>query len=457
MEYKEFLERKKIYHSESGFDSKDIDKRLFDYQKDIVEWCCKLGKSALFTMTGTGKTLMELEFSRQVFIEEKKNILIVSPLAVSHQFIKEGLKIDVEVNEIRKNGIKKGINIINYEQLHNINADEFIAVILDESSILKNYSGKIRNEIINKFRNTKYKLCGTATPSPNDYQELGNHSEFLDVMKRKEMLSTFFIHDSAHTQDWRLKKHAEDEYWKWLSSWACVMTKPSDLGYKETYVLPKLNIEVIQVKTDIKLDEYLFPINAESLDERRKARQLTVSDRVKKVKEIVESNNDYNLIWCDYNIESELLHKNIYESVEVKGADTDEKKEKALFDFSDGNIKNMITKPKIAGFGLNWQHCNNIIFCGLSDSYEQYFQAIRRCYRYGQKRDVNVYIVVSDIEANVLENIKRKEKKMNEMINSVIEHTRSYIIDGIKNHKKLNSNYIAVEDIKFPMFLKSEA
>jgi len=459
MNYKSFIKDKIIKSYKSGFDIdiKDINPKLFDFQKDLVKWSLKLGKAALFTMTGTGKTFMECEFAKHVYNKTKQNALIVAPLAVSKQTILEAKKINIKVNHIRNNSIKAGINIINYEQLDKINADDFGCIILDESSILKNYSGKMRNMIIDKFSKTPYKLCGTATPSPNDYMELGNHSEFLDIMKRKEMLAMFFVHDGETTSQWRLKGHASNEFWKWIASWAAILRKPSDLDYDDKgFILPDLITHEHVIKTDVSFGDSLFQEYAETLSERRQARKMTIEERVKHATDIVNNSNEIFLIWCNLNAESEMLRKKIKDSVEIKGSNKDSYKTEKMLDFAQGKIKCLITKPKIAGFGMNWQICHNMIFVGLSDSFEQYFQAVRRSYRFGQKKKVNVHIITSDIEGNVIQNIKRKERNANKMLVELVKHTRLLVKQNIKLENKIQSNYYASVKFQLPKFIKGE-
>ena len=456
MTYQEYIDNKIKFTRESGFDIEieELNPILFDYQKDLIKWSLKLGKSALFTMTGTGKSYMEIEWSWQVYKKTKGNVIIITPLAVSNQMIEMAKVIGIEINNMRHNKIKSGLNIINYEQLSKIDASEFIGVVLDESSILKNFTGKIKNDIIDMFKNTQYKLCGTATPSPNDYIELGNHAEFLDVMKRSEMLSMFFINDASDTGQWRMKGHAVDKFWQWVSSWAAILTKPSDLDYDDSkFILPLLKTYEIIIETGIKLKENLFSVAAETLEERREARRLTISEKVKRLAEMINNSDDIWLVWCDLNIESDLCKKNIKNSVEIKGSDSDEFKEKNILDFAHGNIKCLITKPSIAGHGINWQVCHNMAFVGLSDSFEAYFQAVRRCYRFGQKKEVNVYIMTSDIEGNVLQNIKDKEKRAMQMISGMVEHTKNYVKNNIKEHNLNKTNYYANDNMVLPEWL----
>ena len=455
--YNNFLKNKNIIHKSSGFECNDLPDILFDYQYDLVKWSLMLGKSSLFTDTGTGKTIMQLIFGQKVYEKTNKSCLIVSPLGVSFQTIEEAKnKLDLNVNWLKYNDYRKGLNIINYESLHKINLNDYDCIVLDESSILKSYSGKIRNMLIDMYKNYSYKLCCTATPSPNDYEELGNTSEFLNILKRKEMLSMFFIHDSADTSKWRLKKHGKEKFWEWLSSWAAIMSNPKDLGYKKDLTLPELKIHNHILETNIKFKDELFVTEAETLQERREARRLTLFDKIKMLSEKVNKSNEVHLVWCDLNIESELAKKNINDSFEVKGSDKDEYKEKTMLDFAKGKIKCLITKPSIAGFGMNWQLCHNMHFIGLSDSFESYYQAIRRCWRYGQKNEVNVNIYLSNLETSVLRNIKTKETRHNKLINILSGHTKRYLTDNLHHHKIIDQNYEMNKNVILPYFIRSE-
>jgi superfamily II DNA or RNA helicase len=451
MNYKNFLKNKdiKVNNSDLEILRNDLNNKLFEYQKDLVNWSLKLGKSALFTDTGTGKTIMQLEFAEKVYQKTNKNCLIVCPLGVTYQTVEEAKeKLDINVNILRNNPFKKGINIINYEMLDKVNYVDYDCVILDESSILKNYSGKLRQKIINSFHNYTYKLACTATPSPNDFMELGNHSEFLNNMKRVEMLSMYFVHDSGNTSQWRLKKHSIYDFWKWVSSWGAIMHNPADLGYNDKrFNLPKLNYNEIIVNSNKKFNAGFFAISANTLSERREARKITLDQKVDVLSNIVNNSNDIHLIWCDLNIESEKAKKNIKDTIEIKGSHSFQYKEEMMLKFAKGQIKCLVTKPSICGFGMNWQICNNMSFLGLSDSFEKFYQAIRRCWRFGQEKDVNVNILSSNLEKNILQNIKRKESDFSYMYEIMKKNTKNYlyqnIIDNnndipIKKKKKIN-------------------
>lgn len=431
---------------------------LFNHQSDITRWSLRKGRSAVFAGTGLGKSIIQLEWSKHVHKHTGGNVLILAPLAVASQTVREGQKIDLNVTLCRQQSdVKSGINITNYEMLHKFNPDEFEGIVLDESSILKAFDGKMRTEIIESFRNTPFRLACTATPAPNDYMELGNHSEFLGVMSRTEMLSMFFVHDGGETQKWRLKGHAESKFWEWVASWAVLIQKPSDLGYDDgDYILPPLNIVDHIVEINRPLEGELFKSEAKTLQERQKARRETIEERVAKCAEIVNSTDRPFLVWCDLNKESELLAKSIPGAVEVKGSDSPEHKEKAMLDFANGKIRCLVSKPSICGFGMNWQHCADMAFVGLSDSFEQIYQAIRRCYRFGQKNQVNVHMITSDLEGAVAENIRRKEADFERMAEEMLKHTRKITAENIRATTIEKTEYVPRLKMTIPSWLRSE-
>nr|DAN05320.1 MAG TPA: Helicase of the snf2 rad54 family [Caudoviricetes sp.] len=422
MEYEEFIKSKETIVKNSGFDiTKDeLNNKLFEYQKDVVKWALKKGKAALFEGCGLGKTIQQLEWSHQVCKYTNGNVLILAPLAVAPQTVKEGKKFGIEVTLCtNQSEVKDGINITNYEKIDRFNINEFVGIVLDESSILKSFQGKVKSQLIELFKSTPYKLSCTATPSPNDYVELGNQSEFLGIMKSSEMLAMYFTHDGGCTSKWRLKGHAQDAYWKWLASWAVVIENPKDLGYNiEGYDLPKLN--VIQIIAD----EKEISNDILTLTERRKARKESLQQRCEKAAEIINNSNENWLVWCDLNDESKLLHDLINSSVEIKGSDKSEYKANEMLNFSENKTKVLVTKSLIAGFGMNWQNCHNMIFVGVSDSFEQYYQAVRRCWRFGQEKEVNVYLVIGSREGTVKDNLDRKAEQTEKMQKIMVEYTK---------------------------------
>ena len=436
IKYEDFLQQKRLTIQPSGLTDvhKDtINPILFDFQRDIVLWALQKGKAAVFAGTGLGKTFIQLEWAKHIYNHTNTNILILAPLAVTRQTVDEGKKLNISVNVCSsQEDVISGINITNYEKIHKFNPSSFGAIILDESSILKSFTGKKRNEIINAFRESPYKLACTATPAPNDHMELGNHAEFIGVMTRTEMLSTFFVHDGGSTMQWRLKGHAVQNFWNWIAEWAVMLSNPSDLCYDDNgFILPPLKYHQIVV------DKSGFYINnAKSLTERRDARRESITARVDAAAKIANADSNPCIIWCDLNAESAQLNKKIFDGFEIRGSHDSQYKEDALLDFSKGKIKKLITKPSIAGFGMNWQHCNKIIFVGMSDSFERYYQAIRRCWRFGQKKEVDVYILTSEKEGEVIKNIKRKEKDFDKMLKGMIAATQKITAKNIKGTER---------------------
>lgn len=390
---------------------------LMGFQKDITRWALRKGRAAIFADCGLGKTPMQLEWASHI----PGKVLILAPLAVAQQTVREGDKFGIPCAYSR-NGSAGKITITNYEMLEHFDPSEYDGVVLDESSILKAYSGKIRTAIIEAFEKTPYRLACTATPAPNDYMELGNHAEFLGVMKRTEMLSMFFVHDGGETQKWRVKGHAEDHFWKWMCSWSVMLRKPSDLHYSDAgFSLPPLRYHE-KVVASPKQTDTLFPMPAATLQERIRARSDSVTARAETSAAIVRSDKDQWLVWCNRNDESAALKKLIPGSVEVKGSDSIEHKESSLNKFALGEIRVLITKPTIAGYGMNFQSCHQMAFVGLSDSWEQWYQAVRRCWRFGQESPVDVHVVTADTEGAVVANIKRKEDNAAKMAEGMLEH-----------------------------------
>jgi len=453
-DYSRFLSSKVVRHIASGKEIEAGD-RLFPFQSDIVKLAARKGRYAIFADCGLGKTAMQLRWAERIGVKT----LILAPLAVAPQTVREGEKFDVEVCYQRTPTRSAAITITNYEMLEHFDAAGYEAVVLDESSIIKHFDGKFRNLIIERFRETPYKLACTATPAPNDFMELGNHSEFLGNLTRTEMLSTFFVHDGGDTSKWRLKGHAESKFRKWVCSWAVMLRKPSDLGYDdEGFNLPALRFHERQVEAETCTDGMLFQMPAVTLQERQRARASSVEERSAEVAGIVATRPDEQwIVWCNLNSESRAATERIEGAIEVCGSDSRQWKEAVVRWFSSGECicqdkefrrklsstarsisnglpcicgalssrKVLVTKGSIFGFGLNLQSCHNVVFLGLSDSYEQFHQAIRRCWRFGQKSEVDCYIVTSSAEGEVVKNIKRKEadaqRMAEEMVNNMHE------------------------------------
>ena len=426
--YDEFLNKKKIKLVESGFEisEKEINPILFDFQKFCVKRALKAGKYALFADCGLGKTFQQIEWARLVSEKTNKPVLILAPLSVVYQTIEEGLKLGVEIkfpsNEI-------GIHIYNYEQIDNIDCSVYSGIVLDESSILKNFEGETKKAIIENFSKTPYKLACTATPSPNDPMEIGNHSEFLNVMTRNEMLAMYFIHDGGETAKWRLKKHAVNLFYEFISSWAIMYTKPKDIGFEmKGYDLPKLNLEEKQIATTKRDNGLLFNSTAISATDFNAELRITKFERLSEVVNIINSRpSESFIIWIKQNEEGQELRKLIPHAVEISGSDSDESKEQKRKDFVNGKFKILITKSKIASMGLNFQHCHNQIFASLDFSFESLYQSIRRSYRFGQKENVNIYLITTDTMSNVLESIKHKQKQFEKMQTEMSKAINKYL------------------------------
>lgn len=444
-EYHEFLRSKRLVVKPSGFEPEGISNTLFQFQKDIVRWACKKGKAAIFAGTGLGKTAMQLEWAHQVHQHTGADVLILAPLSVAEQTIQEGEKFEVVAHLCKTQAdVKHGVNITNYEKLSHFDTDHFAGIVLDESSILKSFDGKVRTEIIEKFRDTPFKLACTATPAPNDHMELANHAEFLHVMSRPEMLATFFVHDGGSTSQWRLKGHAVKDFWEWVASWAVMMSMPSDLGYEDNgFKLPPMKTEQITVdRTGYAVKE------AQTLQERRRARTDSLDLRVKRSVELVSSKPGESwLIWCNLNKEQDALEKAFGDQcVSVRGSTPHEERMKYTTTWQSGNVHIMVSKPSVFGFGMNWQHCHNVIFVGLSDSFEEYYQAVRRCWRFGQKEQVEVYVITSEKEGAVVKNIKRKERAFENMIHGMISATQEITKKNIKETSREIEEYMTQVD-----------
>jgi DNA modification methylase/superfamily II DNA or RNA helicase len=423
--YQEFIASKVPRVLDAGFEISDgdINEMLFSFQRALVKWALRRGRAAIFADTGLGKTPMQLEWARHVAMRSGGRVLVLAPLCVSQQTVGEAAKFGISAAYCRKqDDITTDIVVTNYEMLDSFDADSFAGIVLDESSIIKHTDGKTRKKITEAFADTQYRLSCTATPAPNDYMELGNQAEFLGVMSGVEMLAMYFIHDGGDTSKWRLKGHGEGRFWEWLSTWAMVVKRPSDIGFSdEGYDLPPLlfHEHVVESPTP---DGMLFPDVASRLLDRNRARKESVDSRVAKCAEIVNGHDRQSIVWCHLNDESAKLTAAIDGAVEVKGADSIDEKESRISAFINGDVRVLISKPKIAGFGLNLQHVHDMAFVGLSDSWEQFYQAVRRCWRFGQTNEVDVHIISAQSEGAVVSNIKRKEAAAQAMSQSMVQH-----------------------------------
>ncbi len=456
MSYEQFVAAKLGIVQSAGIDAPLRDYGLFPHQKDLAAWALRRGRAAIFADTGLGKSRMQLAWADTVARETAGDVLILAPLAVAQQTVEEGAMIGVAVTHAREaSDIRPGINITNYDRVHKFDSSRFAAVVLDESSIIKHHAAKTLQTLLEKFRATPYKLACTATPAPNDWTELGNHAEFLGVRSRAEMLAEFFVHDGGDTQTWRLKGHARALFWKWVASWGAMVRSPADLGHgASAYELPPMHVHQHSVEIAHNADHGLFAMEAQTLTERRNARKASLVDRVRACAEIVNSSSDIWLIWCDLNAEGDALESAIPGSIQVAGCDTEEFKERNLLDFAHGKTRVLISKPSICGFGLNFQSAAHMAFVGVTDSFEAYYQAVRRSWRFGQKRPVNVHVFASNQEGAVVANLKRKEADAKAMSEAMAAETLEAVRSEVVGARKDTNIYTATKSIALPSFME---
>ena len=452
--YREYIASRGPAPTMLGFDPRPMNEAAKVHQERCLDFALRRGKSAALLDTGMGKSFIELEFARQCAEETGKPSLILTPLAVAAQMVREGQKFGIDARQIRdQSGVGEGIMVANYERLGKLDPLSFGAVVLDESSVLKSFAGQTRNALINSFADIPYKLAATATPSPNDHTELGNHAEFLGVMRQQEMLSKWFINDTGTaSQDWRLKGHAVDDFWQWVASWSRCATLPSDLGGDdEGYVLPEIDRQVHEVKAD-RMDgagDALFRMPEMSATSFHKEKRLTLEDRCAKAAELA-THGDPVTVWCETNDESEWLAKHIDGAVEIHGSLSADEKERRIVGFLDGEYRAMVTKPKLAGFGLNLQHCAHAVFASISFSYEQHYQAVRRSHRFGQTKRVRNDIVISDTEWTIWRTVNEKAAKHDEMKRRMADAMRTAQSDS-----RTRVRYDRPIDLAFPEWLKA--
>lgn len=443
MNYEEFIAGKARREVPTGHEPGELNANLFDFQRAITAWAVRRGRAAIFADTGLGKTLMQLSWADEVAMHKGGIVLILAPLAVSEQTIEQGRAFGIEVRRVPDSGVMHlpGVWITNYERMDKVSFDVLDGVVLDESSILKAHDGKTRTKLIEMCQGIQYRLSCTATPSPNDFMELGNQCEFLGVMSRTEMLATYFVNDTGDTGTWRLKGWGASKFWEWMASWAVVLRNPSDIGFDGSrYVLPDPVYHEHVVQTEQTGD--LFAKPAMTMTERRKAQRESIEARCRALADVVNADQSEPwLIWCHLNDEAETLASLIPGSVNVQGSDDAETKSAEMMNFSHGNTRVLISKPSICGFGMNWQHCARIGFVGLNDSFEQFYQAVRRCYRFGQTRNVHVHIFTAENEGQILANIKRKEQQHHEMSAQMVEHMRTIMDTELKGITNIKEEY----------------
>ena len=444
MDYDTFVRNKRRAEVATGHQPGDLNEHLFDFQHAIVGWAVRRGRAAAFADTGLGKTLMQLSWADEVATHTGGIVLILAPLAVSEQTIEQGSTFGIEVRRVPQGGTPDapGVWITNYERMDAIDFTELHGLVLDESSILKAHDGKTRQRIIDAAQGIPYRLSCTATPSPNDFEELGNQCEFLGVMSRTEMLATYFVNDTGDTGTWRLKGWGASKFWEWMGTWAVVLRNPSDLGFDGSrYELPPLEYFEHVVSAGEQEGE-LFARPAMGLAERRKAQRESVEARCKALADLVNSEpNEPWLIWCHLNDEAALLTELIDGAVNVQGSDSPESKAKNLLGFAHGDVRVLVSKPRIAGFGMNWQHCARMAFVGLDDSFEKFYQAVRRCYRFGQKRSVKVHLFTAENEGQILANLKRKEEAHHEMSAQMIGHMKDIMNHELQGQQNIVDEY----------------
>lgn len=443
MQYEDFVASKRRAEVATGHNPSDLNEHLFDFQHAIVTWAVRRGRAAVFADTGLGKTLMQLSWADEVATYTGGIVLILAPLAVSEQTIEQGSTFGIDVRRVKNGGTPDapGVWITNYERMDAIDFASLHGLVLDESSILKAHDGKTRQRIIDAAQGIPYRLSCTATPSPNDFEELGNQCEFLGVMTRTEMLATYFVNDTGDTGTWRLKGWGQSRFWEWMGTWSVVLRNPSDIGFDGSrYILPEPKYIEHVVETEVTGD--LFARPAQTMLERRKAQRDSIDARCKALADVVNADQSEPwLIWCHLNDEAELLAELIPGAVNVQGSDKPEVKAARMMDFSHGTLRVLISKPKICGFGMNWQHCARMAFVGLDDSFEKFYQAVRRCYRFGQKRNVHVHLFTAENEGQILSNLKRKEAQHHQMSANMIEHMKDIMNNELQGQQNIVDEY----------------
>lgn len=412
--YHDFIASKGASVAARGFDMRHDWPSLFEHQRRALAFACEHGRTACFLDTGLGKSRVEAAAAWEFAEASGKPSLILTPLAVAQQMKRECAAVGVEARVVREDAeVGPGVNIANYERLPKLDASRFGGVVLDESSILKSFTGPTKRALVEAFARADYRLAATATPAPNDHMELGNHSEFLGYLGSMEMLCRWFVNDtSTASQNWRLKGHAQADFWAWVASWSRAAALPSDLGGNDDgFILPPLRYQVHTVTADVTQDVpdgMLFRIPDQSATAIHREKRLTMSERVARAAAIANATTDAVIVWCETNDESAALGKAIPDAVEVHGSMSLDAKEAALDAFTFGKARVIVTKPKLAGFGLNWQHARTVVFASVSHSYEQHYQSVRRAWRFGQTRDVTAHVVISDTEVPIWQNVRRK-------------------------------------------------
>lgn len=431
---------------------------LFPHQSALTAWALRRGRAAIFADTGMGKMRMELAWADAVRRHTGKPVIIMTPLAVAAQIAAEGAKIGIDAKVCRESSdLTDGINITNYDRLHKFDTSQFGGVVLDESGCIKHHDAKTFRLLTDAFRDTQFKLPATATPAPNDWTELGTHAEFLGICTRAEMLAEYFTHDGGDTSVWRLKGHARELFWRWVATWGAMIRRPSDLGFDDhAYNLPPLNYHEHIVESDaLLLEGQLFAIDAQTLSERRAARRASMEKRVAAcAAEVNRQAGEPWVVWCDLNDEGDALTAAIDGAVQIAGKDSTEVKEHRLSDFAAGKIRVLVSKSSICGWGLNWQHCRRMAFVGATDSFESYYQAVRRCWRFGQTSPVDVRVFSSSQEGAVVANLKRKERDALAMSESLSAETRDAVMQQVTGATRATNVYNPARRVATPAWLE---
>ena len=453
MRYEEFLVKKSFQHIDAGFEPANLNHNLKPHQDAIVKWACKRGKAAIFADTGLGKTLMQLEWASQVFKHTGKPVLIFAPLAVGSQTARESKKFDVASScEYTRTPNGLPIQVTNYEMIDNFDPEDYSGIVLDESSILKGQSSVYRKKLTEFAKNIPYRLSCTATPSPNDFMELGTQAEFLGIMSQVEMLAMFFTHDGSETQKWRLKGHGKSKFWEWLATWAVVISSPADLGFDGSeYDLPPLNIH--KVVLDCDNQDALFATPVQGLGAARDAKRKSMAARVEACASLANSHDEPFLVWGELNAETDALAQAIDGAAQVAGSDKLEVKEDRLIGFTDGKYKKLVSKASICGFGMNWQHACKMAFVGPTYSFEQFYQAVRRQWRFGQDKAVDVWVFMSEEEVGIHEIMMQKmeqDKEMRREMIKVMSDAMKKEIIGAYNQK---TDYVPLVEASKPSFI----
>lgn len=460
MSYETFVATKLGLVQPSGISNFELPDVLFPHQHALTSWALRRGRAAIFADTGLGKMRMELVWADAVTRYTGRPVIILCPLAVARQIEGEGRKIGIGVTVCREGAdVRPGINVINYDRLHLIDARDFAGVVLDESGCIKHADTRTFKDLTDAFRDTPFKLPATATPAPNDWTELGTHAEFLGICTKAEMLAEYFMHDGGDTASWRLKGHARAAFWRWVSTWGAMIRRPSDLGYDDgAYNLPPLRLHEHLVGGEIVAEGQLFAMEAQTLSERRGARRASVTQRVEAcAAKVNAAAGESWVVWCDLNAEGDALTAAIDGAVQISGSDSTTVKEQLLEDFAAGKFRVLVTKPSICGWGLNWQHAWHMAFVGVTDSYEAYYQAVRRCWRFGQTHPVDVHLFASKAEGSVVSNLRRKEEDAAAMAESLSAETRDAVMAEVRGLARQTNDYNAVRQVRVPDFLKVAA